>query len=64
VLGATDLGEQASWLARVLHARDFPVSRLAHDLRMAADVVKEQLCDTGAPVAARLSAAAETVAAP
>jgi hypothetical protein len=43
VIGATDLDEQAAWLARVLHGRSFPVERLAHDLRLAGDVVLEQL---------------------
>ena len=62
VLGATDLGEQACWLARVLHARDFPVSRLAHNLRIGAQVVAQsRLGDGGAAVAARLSSAAATV---
>jgi hypothetical protein len=27
------------WLARLLHSRGFPLDRLAHDLRIAADVV-------------------------
>jgi hypothetical protein len=31
--------EQALWLARVLHSRAFPLDRLVHDLRIAADVV-------------------------
>jgi hypothetical protein len=31
--------EQVLWLARVLHSRGFPLERLAHDLRIAADVV-------------------------
>jgi hypothetical protein len=43
VLGVTDLDEQASWLARVLHNRGFPTERLAHNLRLAADVVQENL---------------------
>ncbi len=62
-LGATDLCEQVCWLARVLHARDFPVSRLAHDLEIAAGVVAQgALGDASAAVAERLVAAAETVA--
>ena len=36
--GVTDLDEQACWLARVLHARDVPVERLAHNLRLAGEV--------------------------
>ena len=43
VQGVTDLGEQACWLARVLHARDFPVDRLAHNLRLAGEVAHAQL---------------------
>ncbi len=31
--------EQVLWLARVLHSRGFPLERLAHDLRIAAEVV-------------------------
>lgn len=38
VRGVTDLDEQACWLARVLHARDVPVERLAHNLRLAGEV--------------------------
>ena len=34
--------EQVLWLARVLHSRDFPLDRLAHDLQIAADVVVEE----------------------
>jgi len=63
LLGATDLGEQVCWLAGVLRARDFPVSRLAEDLRVAAEVVAEgRFGDASPAVAARLAAAAETVA--
>ena len=43
VLGVTDLDEQARWLARVLRGRNFPIDRLAHDLRLAGDVVLERL---------------------
>lgn len=50
--GVTDLDEQARWLARVLHSRGFPVERLAHDLRLAADVVQESLpADQGVALA-------------
>jgi hypothetical protein len=60
--GATDLCEQACWLARVLHARSFPVSRLAHNLRLAAGRAAEgAFGDASDAVAARLSAAAATV---
>jgi hypothetical protein len=59
VLGVTDLDEQAGWLARVLHSRDFPIDRLAHDLRLAADVVEENLPEEqAAPLGAALRRAA------
>jgi len=62
VLGMTDLDEQASWLARVLHARGFPVARLVHDLRIAADVAQERvLTADGAALAGVLERAAATV---
>lgn len=62
VCRAVDLEEQASWLARVLHARDFPVSRLVRDLQIAADVVADgAFGESSAAVAARLRAAADTV---
>jgi len=63
VQGATQLDEQVRWLARVLKARDFPIARLAHDLRIASDVVSQAgLGDGGAVVAARLASAAEMLA--
>lgn len=63
VLGATDLCEQARWLAEVLEARGFPVDRLARDLEIAADVVADGCFgDASLAVASRLSTAAETVA--
>ncbi|HEX4344006.1 MAG TPA: hypothetical protein VHZ31_00445 [Solirubrobacteraceae bacterium] len=37
--GAVVFEEQVLWLARVLASRDYPLDRLAHDLRIAADVV-------------------------
>jgi hypothetical protein len=62
VLGVTDLCEQACWLARVLHARDFPVDRLARDLQIAAEVVAQgAFGEASAAVAERLAVAAETV---
>jgi hypothetical protein len=62
VLGATDLGEQVQWLARVLHARDFPVDRLARDLEIAAEVVVSgALGYVSKSVAGRLLEAAKTV---
>jgi len=63
VVGATDLDEQVSWLARVLHGRDFPVERLAHNLRLAADVVTEDLpSQQGAALGEVLRRAAHAVA--
>jgi hypothetical protein len=62
VLGATDLCEQVQWLARVLHARDFPVDRLARDLEIAAEVVVSgALGYVSKSAAARLLQAAKTV---
>jgi hypothetical protein len=54
------LDEQAAWLARVLAARDFPVSRLARDLRIAAAVTHETPAfrDLAAVVSERLAEAA------
>lgn len=49
------------WLARVLAARDFPLERLEHDLRLAADVVEP--LDGGDSVAGQLRHAAARVAA-
>jgi hypothetical protein len=65
VVGATDLAEQVSWLARVLHAREFPVDRLAGNLEIAAGLVAESQSFGGASdaVAGRLRQAAATVSA-
>ncbi len=63
VLGGADLDEQVRWLARVLHARNFPLERLARDLQIAAEVVAQAAFgDASAAVAGRLAAAASTVA--
>jgi hypothetical protein len=43
VQGMTDLDEQAAWLARVLHARDFPIDRLVFNLRLAGEVMLEHV---------------------
>jgi hypothetical protein len=43
VNGYVDLEREVGWLARVLEARDFPVDRLARNLDIAADVVREQV---------------------
>lgn len=64
VLGVTDLDEQATWLARVLHARGFPVDRLARDLEIAAEVVLDgAFGDLSAAVGGRLREVAATVSA-
>lgn len=41
--GYLDMVQQVAWLASVLEARDFPLHRLARDLEIGADVVREQL---------------------
>jgi hypothetical protein len=58
--GVLDLLGQVAWLARVLEARDFPLPRLARNLELDAEVVRERLGD--AALAARLEEAAEFVA--
>ncbi len=63
VLGVTDLGEQVCWLARVLHARGFPLARLVRDLEIAAELVAHGAFGAAsAAVAERLTAAAIAVA--
>jgi hypothetical protein len=65
VLGGLDLCEQVAWLARVLQARDYPLERLGRDLEIAAEVVADgAFGEDSAAVAARLNAAAGSVAAP
>jgi hypothetical protein len=59
--GFADLHREATWLAHVLAARGFPLEHLARNLELAADVIDEQLSETGQPVAARLRSAATTV---
>jgi hypothetical protein len=57
---ALDFDAQLAWLARVLEARDFPISRLVRCLEMLADAVRD--CAPGeTDVAARLDAGAEFV---
>jgi hypothetical protein len=58
--GLVVMEDQVSWLARVLEARDFPLPRLARDLRIAAEVVREH-APAAADAAARLDAAAALV---
>lgn len=59
--GYVDLDSELAWLARVLAARDFPLERLARDLEIAAEVMRERLGDQGGRVADRLEAAARSV---
>jgi hypothetical protein len=60
--GVTDLDEQVGWLARVLHARDFPVERLVYNLRLAGEVMVEHIGgDDGEALDAVLRRAALTV---
>jgi hypothetical protein len=55
--GRVDLERELAWLARVLEARHFPLDRLARDLEIAADVVRERY----ESLAAELSAGAAFV---
>ena len=41
--GYLDMRAQVAWLASVLEARDYPLDRLARDLEIGADVVRDQL---------------------
>ena len=43
VNGYVDFEREVAWLARVLEARDFPLDRLARNLDIGADVVREQV---------------------
>jgi hypothetical protein len=62
VMGVTSLDEQACWLARVLDSRAFPVERLARNLLLAAEVVRDSETDpAGSAVAERLEQAAAAV---
>lgn len=44
--GYLDMWQQVGWLASVLEARDYPLDRLARDLEIGADVVREELAPT------------------
>jgi hypothetical protein len=59
-LGYVVMDEQVAWLAKILEAREFPLDRLARDLDIAADVVRERV-SRGAAVAAALTGAASMV---
>jgi hypothetical protein len=41
--GYVDMEREVGWLARVLEARDFPIDRLARNLDIGAEVVREQV---------------------
>ena len=41
--GYVDFDREVAWLARVLEARDFPLDRLARNLDIGAEVVREQV---------------------
>jgi hypothetical protein len=65
--GRVDLARELAWLARVLEARSFPLDRLARDLDIAAEVVRdrhpglaEELAGGAAFVRSRESFLAET----
>jgi hypothetical protein len=58
--GVLDLLGQVAWLARVLEARVFPLPRLARNLELDAEIVREHLSDFA--LAARLDEAARFVA--
>ncbi len=59
--GEAPFEAQVLWLARVLHRRDFPLDRLAHDLRIAAAVVVDERVALAAPVAELLCEGAAAV---
>jgi len=59
--GYVSFDEQVLWLAHVLHSRDFPLERLARDLRIAAEVLVDAGVADAAPAAAVLRDGALTV---
>ena len=59
--GFGDMRADVTWLAGVLEAREFPLDRLAHDLDMAADVVRERVPAAPAALEDALRAAARHV---
>lgn len=58
------LSDQATWLAAVLKARDFPIARLARNLEIAGEVLRTSpvLGDLTEAVSENLAASAATVA--
>lgn len=61
VQGTTRIEQQVGWLARVLHARQFPLDRLKRDLELAAEVIEASGRPWSAEVADRLLAARDAV---
>lgn len=62
VSGYVDLNREVGWLAGVLEARDFPLDRLARNLDIGADVVREQVGGArGEQLAEALARAAASV---
>jgi hypothetical protein len=59
--GFVDLDERLAWLARVLEARDFPLPRLARNLELAAEVVRDDFPAGGHEIAERLSSGARYI---
>jgi hypothetical protein len=59
VAGYVDLQRQLDWLAGVLHARRFPLDRLARDLEICAAVAVERELPRAAELAAALGGGAE-----
>jgi hypothetical protein len=58
--GYASLEKEVTWLADILRARGFPLTKLARNLELAAAVVGERV-ESGALVAGRLQAAAASV---
>ena len=59
--GYVDYGDKIAWLARVLDARDFPLERLARDLEIAAEVVRDRRLPGAEELARRLLSPVESL---
>ena len=59
--GFVDLEERLAWLARVLEAREFPLSRLARNLELAAEVIQDDLPADAHVLAERLASGARYI---
>lgn len=44
--GLVDLDHEVAWLARVLDRRDFPLDRLARNLELGSEVVRDEVPDS------------------